>query len=238
MKTVDWEKPQRQSPIVLLIILLEGIKQIWPWILLGLLRTIFKSKDEAKPFDRQLLIVLISSFLVLVLIKTKQIINYFTFRFRLQQNLLLVEKGIFTKVKTEIPFGKIQAIHQNQKQQNNYLSDSLNTFETNLLQQYQTHHFTESTNQQTLKNVLHLQGKKIFRIDASGVYLKNHKPDILWLTQSPKINLDRLITETKPKQIVADGSNYPSFVQRWKQTCLQKNIPFHATAEKGYYKID
>ena len=114
MKTVDWEKPQRQSPIVLLIILLEGIKQIWPWILLGLLRTIFKSKDEAKPFDRQLLIVLISSFLVLVLIKTKQIINYFTFRFRLQQNLLLVEKGIFTKVKTEIPFSKIQAIHQNQ----------------------------------------------------------------------------------------------------------------------------
>jgi hypothetical protein len=35
-------------------------------------------------------------------------------------------------------------IHQNQKQQNNYLSDSLNTFETNLLHQYQTHHFTES----------------------------------------------------------------------------------------------
>lgn len=129
-------------------------------------------------------------------------------------------------------------IHQNQKQQNNYLSDSLNTFETNLLQQYQTHHFTESTNQQTLKNVLYVQSKKIFRIDASGVYLKNHTPDILWLTQSPKINLERLITETKPKQIVADGSNYPSLVQRWKQTCLQKNIPFHSTSEKGYYKID
>lgn len=114
MKTVDWEKPQRQSPIVLLIILLEGIKQIWPWILLGLLRTIFQSKDEAKPLERQLLIVLIGSLLVPVLIKTKQIISYFKFHFRLQQNLLLVEKGFFTKVKTEIPFSKIQAIHQNQ----------------------------------------------------------------------------------------------------------------------------
>ncbi len=114
MKTVDWEKPQRQSSVVLLIIILEGIKQIWPWILLGFLRTIFKSKDESKPLDRQLLIVFISSILVLVLIKTKQIISYFTFRFLLQQNLLLVEKGFFTKVKTEIPFEKIQAIHQNQ----------------------------------------------------------------------------------------------------------------------------
>lgn len=114
MKTVEWEQPQRQSPIVLLIILLEGIKQIWPWILLGLLRTIFQSKDEAKPLERQLLIVLIGSLLVPVLIKTKQIISYFTFHFRLQQNLLLVEKGVFTKVKTEIPFSKIQAIHQNQ----------------------------------------------------------------------------------------------------------------------------
>lgn len=129
-------------------------------------------------------------------------------------------------------------IHQNQKEQNNYLSDSLNTFETNLLQQYQTHHFTESTNQQSLKNILYLQGKKIFRIDASGVYLKNQTPDILWLTQSPKINLERLIAETKPKQIIADGSNYPSFVQRWKQTCIQKNIPFHSTSEKGYYKMN
>ena len=47
MKTVDWEKPQRQSPIVLLIIILEGIKQIWPLILLGLARSFFKNKDEA-----------------------------------------------------------------------------------------------------------------------------------------------------------------------------------------------
>ena len=114
MKTVDWEKPQRQSPIVLLIIFLEGIKQIWPLILLGLARSFFKNEEEAKPLDRQLLSVLIGSLVILLLIKTKQIIHYFSFRFRLRPNLLLVEKGFFTKVKTEMPFGKIQAIHQNQ----------------------------------------------------------------------------------------------------------------------------
>ena len=114
MKTVDWEKPQRQSPIVLLIILLEGIKQIWPLILLGFFRTFFGNEEQDKRLDRQVSSVLIGVLVILLLIKTKQLIHYFSFRFRLQPNLLLVEKGIFTKVKTEIPFSKIQAIHQNQ----------------------------------------------------------------------------------------------------------------------------
>lgn len=125
MKTVDWEKPQRQSPIVLLIIILEGIKQIWPLILLGFFRTFFNNNDGPKRFDRQLSTVFIGAFLVLVLIKIKQIINYVSFRFRLQHSLLLVEKGVFTKVKTEIPFAKIQAIHQNQ----NFLHRLTNTCE-------------------------------------------------------------------------------------------------------------
>lgn len=114
MKTVDWEKPQRQSPVVLIVLILEGIKQIWPLILLGFFRTFFKNEDMPKRLDRQVWFIFIGTFLMLVLIKTKQIIHYFSFRFRLQQNLLLVEKGFFTKVKTEIPFSKIQAIHQNQ----------------------------------------------------------------------------------------------------------------------------
>lgn len=114
MKTVDWEKPQRQSPIVLLFILLEGAKQVWPLILIGLFRMLSKNEGGDKPTDSKLLMILIGAFLVLVLIKTKQIIQYFSFKFRLQSNLLLVEQGIFTKEKTEIPFSKIQAIHQNQ----------------------------------------------------------------------------------------------------------------------------
>jgi putative membrane protein len=114
MKTVDWEKPQRQSPVVLIVLILEGIKQIWPLILLGFFRSFFKNHDGPQRLDRQVWFILIGTFLMLVFIKTKQIIHYFSFRFRLQQNLLLVEKGFFTKVKTEIPFSKIQAIHQNQ----------------------------------------------------------------------------------------------------------------------------
>lgn len=61
------------------------------------------------------------------------------------------------------------------------------------------------------------------------------RPDIVILQQSPKINLTRLIDSLKPKLIIADGSNYKSYVKKWSLTCEQKNTPFHATAQKGAY---
>lgn len=79
--------------------------------------------------------------------------------------------------------------------------------------------------------------KKILCVDSLGVYHTKQKPEIVVLTQSPKINLKRLIASIKPQQIIADGSNYKSYVKLWKATCEQEKIPFHATAEKGFYSL-
>ena len=69
-----------------------------------------------------------------------------------------------------------------------------------------------------------------------GIYnVKSRKPDIILLSNSPKINLERLIDSLTPEQIVADGSNYKSYVARWKATCIKKKLPFHNTNEKGAY---
>ena len=57
------------------------------------------------------------------------------------------------------------------------------------------------------------------------------------MTQSPKINLKRLISKMQPKQIIADGSNYKSYIKLWKTTCEEEKIPFHATDEKGFYRL-
>ena len=81
-------------------------------------------------------------------------------------------------------------------------------------------------------------GKKIVVIDRSGIYLPNSNPDILIVIQSPKVNLDQLLLQCKPKQIIADESNYKSYVSLWAATCKKQNIPFHAVAEKGYFKIE
>jgi competence protein ComEC len=58
------------------------------------------------------------------------------------------------------------------------------------------------------------------------------------LTQNPKINLLRLIQDVSPKEIIADKSNYKNNIKRWETTCRKEKIPFHAIAEKGFYKIE
>ena len=88
-----------------------------------------------------------------------------------------------------------------------------------------------------LQNVYLIHQTKLLVIDERGIYKLPQKPEVVLLTQSPKINFERLITEINPKIIIADGSNYKTLIEKWERTCRQKNIPFHSTSEKGYYRI-
>lgn len=88
-----------------------------------------------------------------------------------------------------------------------------------------------------LKNVLYFKNKKILIIDSTKAFSETMKPDILILTETSKINLDRLLQNLQPKIVIADGSNSNSIQKYWKNSCLKKNIPFHSTKEKGYYKL-
>ena len=79
----------------------------------------------------------------------------------------------------------------------------------------------------------------ILRIDSLAIYnIEGLNPDYILLTQSPKLNLNRLLSRYPNAKIIADGSNYKSSVDRWKLTCEQQKIPFHNTYEKGFYKIE
>ncbi|MEZ4817493.1 MAG: ComEC/Rec2 family competence protein [Flavobacteriaceae bacterium] len=74
-------------------------------------------------------------------------------------------------------------------------------------------------------------------LDSLGVY-PSKRGIIIILSESPKIHLERLIDSIQPKLIIADGSNFKSYLYRWKKTCEKKKIPFHATSEKGAYVIN
>jgi competence protein ComEC len=102
---------------------------------------------------------------------------------------------------------------------------------------YARANFNPAIQVQPLENTVWFNDTKILVIDKTAVYSMTTKPDILLLTQSPKINLERLINELRPKQIIADGTNYKYSLQLWQATCLKEKIPFHATAEKGSYTI-
>lgn len=88
-----------------------------------------------------------------------------------------------------------------------------------------------------IKNVLYFKNTKILIIDSSRIFSEKIKPDILILTQTSKINLDRVLENIHPKVVIADDSNSNSIQKYWKKSCLKKNIPFHSTKEKGYYRL-
>ena len=55
------------------------------------------------------------------------------------------------------------------------------------------------------------------------------------LSNSPKINLDRLIGHFQPKMIIADGSNMRYLIKIWEKTCKARGLELHITGDSGAY---
>lgn len=71
-------------------------------------------------------------------------------------------------------------------------------------------------------------------VDETGIYrFPNCDGGVVLLRDSPKVHLDDLIETLNPSTIIADGSNYPSFVRHWRKTCAERSIGFHNTATEG-----
>ncbi|MBE9576065.1 ComEC/Rec2 family competence protein [Flavobacterium proteolyticum] len=103
-------------------------------------------------------------------------------------------------------------------------------------------HYTRGTFSDSLRifpmqNAISFRNKRILVIDSLGIYKTSIRPEIIVLTQNPKINLSRLIQEMHPREIIADKSNYKNTIKRWEATCGKEKIPFHAIAEKGFYRL-
>ena len=78
----------------------------------------------------------------------------------------------------------------------------------------------------------------ILTINNNVIYdLDELQHPIIILQQSPKINIERLIKTLKPRQIIADGSNYQSMTEHWEISCKKNNVPFWSTYKNGAYKI-
>lgn len=101
---------------------------------------------------------------------------------------------------------------------------------------YRVGNFIEKTNYYAIQNIFDFNEKHILIIDSLGVYENlSFKPDYVLISQSPRINLNRLIDSLNPQIIIADGSNYKSYVKRWSETCKKRKRLFHYTGEKGAF---
>ena len=161
--------------------------------------------------------------------------------FLLVSILILQSVFIYTKHKNKseafIIFHKSKFSVFGKKQNTNltiwHNLDSSRIQNEKMISDYKVGNFIKSIRYDTIYNVYNTRTKRLLIIDSLGVYQVSFKPHYILLRNSPKINLKRLIDSLKPQLIIADGSNYKSYVKRWKATCLKEKLPFHETYEKG-----
>jgi competence protein ComEC len=120
-------------------------------------------------------------------------------------------------------------------------SDSISRQENSyLIKNYSLLNRVKQTKTEALKNIYKLQEQRLIVIDSSGIYASNPKGQIVALSGSPEVHLGKLIQALKPKQIIADGNNYKSYVERWRKTSRKHGVSFYSTYENGAisFKLD
>ncbi len=123
--------------------------------------------------------------------------------------------------------GKQLAVFQNDTVKNNYISNN-----------YAKTLGISNISVENIPYLFEFQEKTILCLDSLGIYptSENIHIDKVIIRQSPKINFERMLLKINPKIVIADGSNYPSFVKKWQIECQKLGIKFHSTAEKGAYE--
>jgi competence protein ComEC len=116
--------------------------------------------------------------------------------------------------------------------------DSTAMTHNQMIKNFKIGNFITKTEEDNIGSIYHINNRKLLVIDSLGVYnIKTFKPNYVLLRNSPKINLKRLIDSLHPELIIADGSNYKSYVARWETICKKQKLPFHNTSEKGAFTI-
>ncbi|TWO33305.1 ComEC family competence protein [Seonamhaeicola sediminis] len=117
--------------------------------------------------------------------------------------------------------------------------DSITQLQNKIIKDYTIGNYIGNIENTAIETLYLLNNKKVLVVDSLGIYnVKSIKPDYILLRQSPKLNLDRLIDSVKPKHIIADGSNYKSYIENWERTCIKRKLPFHQTSKKGAFIIN
>ncbi|WP_303317009.1 ComEC/Rec2 family competence protein [Flavivirga abyssicola] len=205
-------------------------------------QSFFLLKDIA--FD---LSYVIASYLVIIsFIGLLKKWRYSNFKYLLITVIIFQSVAIYSKYNK--PTNEFIVFHKNRHSLignttgNNFLvasdSDSLSQAANNIIKNYTVANYINDIKKDFLQSIYLLKHKRLLIIDSLGVYnIKSFEPDYLLLRRSPKINLNRLIDSIKPKYIIADGSNYKSYMKSWETICKKRAVPFHQTSKEGAFII-
>uniref|UniRef100_UPI00404B3AF8 ComEC/Rec2 family competence protein n=3 Tax=Gelidibacter sp. TaxID=2018083 RepID=UPI00404B3AF8 len=185
--------------------------------------------------------VMIIAFVMILKKQTFSLVSFTLISVILFQLVLLFEKYqnqtdelvIFQKSRFSIIGEK-----QNHTLKISHNLDSNSVLKENTIKNYKIGNYIKNITTDSILSVYQMNNKTLLVIDSFGIYqVKHFKPDYILLRNSPKVNLERLIDSLQPELIIADGSNYKSYLARWKATCIKRKRPFHQTNEKGAFII-
>ncbi len=89
-------------------------------------------------------------------------------------------------------------------------------------------------NHKSLQKIHELPKGYLLVVDSLSVYeLNDFKNQKIILSNSPKLNLERMLLRLEPELLVFDATNYKSYVKRWQNTCEQMGVRHYTISEKG-----
>jgi len=116
-----------------------------------------------------------------------------------------------------------------------FTSDTTTGIHSYTIQNYKLLNAVKAVEIQQMKNELVFGDTRLSVIDSLGVYRDSPEPRIVVLCHSPDIHFEKLLKTQNITRVIADGSNYKSYRERWQNTAAQYDIPFHSTYQKGHY---
>ena len=187
-------------------------------------------------------LLIISGFQLFLKLNTKRCFLFFGSILAFQC-VLILEKYTIAQKSEFIVFHKsknsIIGIRKGSSFELYHSMDSLQISSQKLLINYKVGENISSQNYHKLSNLMYYDKQVVLIIDKDGLYdIKELNNPIVLLRQSPKINLQRLVKKLKPAIIIADGSNYKSYIENWKTTCKNFKIPFWTTYNQGAYILN
>ena len=117
-----------------------------------------------------------------------------------------------------------------------YLHDMSQTINQRVVDDYNLDRQITKDNFKNLPLGLQWDGGQLLIVDEHMLYdFPSLAGNLIALRNSPKVHLDHLIQSLQPKGIIADGSNYKSYIDRWKKSCESHGIELHDTSTKGAF---
>ena len=187
-------------------------------------------------------LLIISGFQLFLKLNTKRCFLFFGSILAFQC-VLILEKYTIAQKSEFIVFHKsknsIIGIRKGSSFELYHSMDSLQISSQKLLINYKVGENISSQNYHKLSNLMYYDKQVVLIIDKDGLYdIKELNNPIVLLRQSPKINLQRLVKKLKPAIIIADGSNYKSYIENWKTSCKNLKTPFWTTYNQGAYVLN